>query len=292
MAWAERHGAGFRGGYRDTTGRKRRTKTFSTKRAALQAANDEESKVRQGQWFDPLAGRTTFSEYFERGWLPNRGGEIRTKTEYELAYRSNLKQHFGHLQLRQILPSTVQGWVNRQVLAGDGPHVVRSRHKVLQTCLAARKGVSARRDRLIDINPCEGVQLPVLPERRVTILERGESDAIIAPLDPWWRVMPLLAAESGLRWGELLGLTVEDFKPLHCVLVVRRTIVEATIAQTGTGTRFAWKPYPKTRRVREVVVASHVVAALNTLIAERDLGPPIDCSRCRIVNRHPNGTLR
>lgn len=271
MAWADPHGTGFRGVYRGPTGAKLKTKTFKSKKRALQAAQDEEAKLRGGTWFDPGAGRIAFAEYFEKQWYPNRAGEVRTRGEYLSVYNASLKHEFGEIELRRILPSTVQGWINRQVADGVGPSTVHARFKVLQTCLAGRKGVSARRDRLIQHNPCEGAQLPVIPTREVAILELNQVERLICALDPWWRTMPLVAAETGLRWGELMGLTVDDFTLDFRALLTRRTIVEASIAQTGNGTRFLWKPYPKTGKVRRVSLSRQVSTAVQSLISERRL---------------------
>ncbi len=104
--------------------------------------------------------------------------------------------------------------------------------------------MSARRDRLIQYNPCESTQLPVIPEREVTILEPDQVDKILLALDPWWRLLPLLLSETGLRWGEAMGLTVDSFTLDFRCLFVRRTTIETKVEQTGNGTRFRWKPYP------------------------------------------------
>ena len=271
MAWVDPHGTSYRGVYRGPDGAKVKTKSFKSRKKALQAAQDEEARLRSGTWFDPSAGRITFADYFERQWYPNRGGEVRTRGEYLSIYNSSLKAEFGEIELRKILPSTIQGWVNRQVAGGVGPTVVHARFKVLQTCLAARKGVSARRDRLIQYNPCEGTQLPTIPTREVTILEPDEVDRLLLRLDPWWRPMPLLAAETGLRWGELMGLTVDDFTSGFRALHTRRTVIETTVASTGNGTRFMWKSHPKTGKVRRVSLSKFASAAVESLIAERRL---------------------
>lgn len=271
MAWVDVHGNGYRGVYRAPTGAKTKTKTYKSRKLALQAAQDEEARLRSGTWFDPGAGRVTFADYFESQWYPNRQGERRTKDEYWYAYNASLKDEFGSLELRKILPSTVQGWINRMMDDEVGPNTIHARFKVLQTCLAARKGVSARRDRLIQYNPCEGTQLPVIPEREVTILEPDQVDKILLALDPWWRLLPLLLSETGLRWGEAMGLTVDSFTLDFRCLFVRRTIIETKVEHTGNGTRFMWKPYPKTKKPRRVSLARQVSTAVQELVVERQL---------------------
>lgn len=272
MASVEQRGQSFRAEYR-VNGRKIKTKSYPTKRQALEAAHDQESQARNGTWFDSRAGRVTFSVYFEEQWFPNRQGEVRTKTEYWSCYQANLHDAFGHMELRKILPSTIQGWVTKQLEEGASPATIRARFKVLQVCLAAKKGASARQDRLIQFNPCEGVQLPPIPEREVTILEPDQVDEVFEHLDPWWRLLPLFISETGLRWGEVMGLTLEDFTLDYRQVNVRRTIVETKIETTGNGTRFMWKDSTKTRKARKIALPPSVSHAVKDLVAERELKP-------------------
>jgi integrase len=272
MASVEQRGNSWRGEYR-VDGRKFRTPSYPTKRLALQAARDEEARSRSGAWFDPSAGKETFSAYFETQWFPNRQGEVRTKGEYWSCYQASLKDTFGHMELRKIRSRMIQGWVNRQFEQGVSAATIRARFKVLQVCLAAKQGASARRDLLIQFNPCEGVQLPKIPEREVTILEPPQVEAVLEQLDPWWRLLPLFMAETGLRWGEALGLTLEDFSLDYRQVSVRRTIVETKIETTGNGTRFMWKDTTKTRKSRKLALAEDVVNAIKAHVRDRDLGP-------------------
>ena len=57
MAFAERRGKGWRGRYRRPDGTYGSTSGFDTKRAALQAAGDEESRIRHNTWIDPRSSR-------------------------------------------------------------------------------------------------------------------------------------------------------------------------------------------------------------------------------------------
>lgn len=274
MATTEPHGRGHRGVYRDANGVRRKTETTRSKRAALQLANDQEAKVRNGTWFDPAAGKVLFSDYFEKQWFPNRGGEQTTRDTYLSHYNATLKGKFGNMELRRILPSTVQGWVTEMAATGMKPSTIEAKVKALQTILAAKKGTSAKRDRLIEHNPCEGVLLPTVVEPDVLIYEPEEIDAILEAMDPWWRMIPMLGSETGLRWGELMGLTVGlSFSLNYRTVLAARTVVETKKANTGNGTRFEWKDYPKDKKARELSLRADAAEAVKTFIAERKLEP-------------------
>ncbi|MDT0166028.1 N-terminal phage integrase SAM-like domain-containing protein, partial [Actinotalea sp. AC32] len=121
----------YRGRYRDASGAKRTVGTFSTDKAAMQAAVRAEIALAEGTWIDPRAGRITFQEYAEKVWLPSRHLEVTTYA----AYASNLRIHFipffGDYPMARIMPALVQEWVNQ---AGKPPEVAGK----------GRKGLSAR----------------------------------------------------------------------------------------------------------------------------------------------------
>jgi integrase len=273
MAWAEPEGRRFRGRYRDAAGTTHSTATFPTKKKALDAARNEESKVRTGTWFDPTAGKVTFSDYFESQWFPNRGGEQGTRDTYFSHYNASLKPKFGNMELRRISSSTVQGWVTEMSAAGVKPSTIQAKVKALQTVLAAKKGASAIRDGLIDRNPVHGVLLPTTVEPEVHIYEPEEVDAILEAMDPWWRMLPMLASETGLRWGELMGLTPTSFGLNYRSVRAARTVVETAKQNTGNGTRFMWKDYPKGKKLRTLSLRQDAAEAISRFVAERELGP-------------------
>jgi integrase len=91
---------------------------------------------------------------------------------------------------------------------------------------------------LIVRNPCrvKGAATERLPEMRCATVD--EVNAIAAAVEPRWQALILLAAYSGLRWGELAGLRRRNLDPLHkTVRVVRQC--------TEVNGHFVWGP-PKT----------------------------------------------
>lgn len=265
MAWTEQRRNLWVGYYRDAAGKKLRAGSSPSKREAKQWALDEEAKQRAGTWHDPRAGALTFSTYFEEHWLPHRGGEINTLVTHESHYNSTLKAAFGSIELRKIEPGLVQRWVTRMEKDGVTPSNIRAKFITLQTVLAARKGVSALRDKKIAANPCAGITLPTVDARKVNIYSIEESDRLVAALPAWYRPLPLVEGETGCRWGEMLGFRVNDFADDFAWVWVENTILELTRARTGNGTRFMWKPRPKGKTPRKVALqnsTSHMVAQL------------------------------
>lgn len=283
MAWTEPRGKftkdakgvtrarQWRGCYRDVEGKTKKTVTVDSKREALKLAQDAEARMRAGTWHDPSAGQLTFSTYFEEQWLPNRLREKNTTGTYRSNYNSSLRDAFGNMEVRKITTPVVQRWITRMVNEGRQPGTIAAHYKTLNTCLGGRTGVSAVRDGLIARNPCEGVELPVVPPREINSYSVDEVDRLMAVVDEWWVSLIMVAADSGARWGELMGTHVEDWDGRH--LTIRRTILQMTIAQTGNGTPFELKDYPKNKKPRTFALSPEVAVLVDRMIKERHLFP-------------------
>jgi len=279
MAWTEppnRRGV-YRGRYRDPVTGNAVTagKATSIKKAmaiAVAAEQDAIKKTQQGAWIDPRGGKITFAEYFENQWFPNVEYEDQTKTSYWSTYSAHLKDEFGPMPLNRILSSHVQGWVTRQKGTAQ-PSTIRKRFAHLQTILAGVKGVSARRDRLIDYNPCEGVRLPTVPKRKVQIYTPEQVEKLALAMDPWWRLIPAFWSETGIRWGELAGVQVDDLTLGYKHVIIRRTIVEVRKGEGVGGTQFKRKDYPKDIDERTLALTPELSAAIETHIKQRKLEP-------------------
>lgn len=278
------------GMYRDPDGNERSAGTFSRAKDADYAAASQEVLVKTGQWVDPdlvlqEAPTLTIRSYVEAEWWPNRKLELSTRATYDQMLRLYLLPRFGDTLLPDIVRSDIQSWLTE--LRDDRqlkPYYVAQCFKLLQTILAAKTGVSAIRDGHIAHNPCAGVDLDTIPRRRVNVITPVDSDAIIAAMGPWFRPIPLVVSESGLRWGEILGLQPRDVAfpdeaasptarkaPPGASLTVRRVVTEPGKKITGTASPFAHKEYPKTEFPRTVGIGPNLVELLRDLIEARSI---------------------
>jgi len=189
MAWTETRGKRHRGLYRDVNGRIRSVGSFDSKREAKRAAEVAEAEARSDTWLDPDRGKITFSEYFEKHWLPYRDMEKTTRATYLSHYSSDLKDTFGQMPLNQISYSVVQRWITALSVAGGHPKTVEKKFLSLQTILAGTKGgVSAVKDKLITAPWAPGdIRLPKSDKHEVNIYTVEESELLIGRLEPWWR---------------------------------------------------------------------------------------------------------
>jgi integrase len=157
------------------------------------------------------------------------------------------------------------------VTDGMSPRTIKSRVASLQAVLAARDGVSAINDPLIVENPVDRVTLPPVPARKVAIYTPDQVDKLIAALNPWWRLIVWFDSETGLRWGELLGVQVKDIDFLRRHVTVHQAIIEAAKTETGNGTPFALKHYPKDKDPRVVGLGQDTIDMISSHVAARGL---------------------
>jgi integrase len=253
--------------YRDPEGRQRSAGTYSSRRAAVRAANREEAKVRDGAWHDHSRGQVTFAEYVETVWLPAKHVEASTLA----AYRSYLDKHFlplfGRRPMGKILPSEIQRWVTTATENGLSPVSVDKYHTMLASVFQR-----ALVDRVITVNPCAHTELPKRVSKKARTLTPEEYDAILTALPKQHRLMVEVAINTGVRWGELIAL-----KPRHLDLTTGRLTVEETIVEVSrknspTSHRMVTKPYPKDNEPRAMALPGELVDQLTEWIGTRRLG--------------------
>lgn len=210
MAWVERLPSGkFRGGWRDSTGRKRYTDPHALKRDAREEAQEQEVKARRqaaksagklsariswGEWWDTLSETRVFESDNDR-------------TEYYIV-KDYLLPQWGDIPLNRIEQPDVQRWVNALV-AGNVPGWKHDRlpepsyaQRIYQVFSASISRALA--DGVLTTSPCVGVKLPKRRRKPKAYMPVG--DAAKLELRPDYRDAVDFGLETGLRPGEICGL--------------------------------------------------------------------------------------
>jgi integrase len=211
--------------YRDpNTGRLRSAEeTYATKTDAEVALTLIEADVTRGQWADPDAGKVHFGEY-ATAWLKDRKLAARSRERHESVIRLHLLPTFGERPLSSITTGQVRAW-RTACLARTGEATVVKAYQIMRAVLN-----TAVDDELIRRNPCrvKGADRYDVPERPV--LTVAEVYAVADAIAPRYRLLVLLAAFTGLRFGELASLRRRDVETENAALMVRRSQAEM---QTG-----------------------------------------------------------
>lgn len=171
-----------------------------------------------GQYVHPTAGKMTVREFAEQ-WRAGQPHRPTTAAHVETMLRRHVYPTLGDRPLSSVRPGDVQQLVKALsgVLASSTVGVV---HRILAGVMKA-----AVRDRRIATSPCVGTKLPKVQPSRVEPLVvevvRGLEDAV----SPLYRALITLAAGTGLRQGEALGLAVDRVDFLRRTLTVDRQLV-------------------------------------------------------------------
>jgi len=234
-------------------------RTFRTKREADKWEAKQHTDAGTGTWIDPNRSDVTFAEW---AWSWHAASERtkRPKTRARDAdvIRLHLEPFFGATRLGSIGPHDVQRLV-QQLGERLAPGSVRTYYAVLRSILNAAVNAD-----MIGRSPCRGIRLPSArsAERRVATPE--EIHALVEHSDVAYRPMIYLAAELGLRWGEVAALRVCDLDFLRRTVTVARTITEAA-------GRVVIGP-PKTRAgVRTIAASEPLMDLLSVHVAQQGL---------------------
>jgi len=230
----------------------------------------------RGAWIDPAAGAVPLETYVEQ-WLVERPEELRPRTVdlYGSLLRLHILPTLGPVHLNRISSAAVRTWHASLRQRGVGDSTVAKAYRLLKGILN-----TAVEDDLIGRNPCRlrraGAERP--PERRPPSL--AEVDAIAEAIQPRFRMLVLLADWSGLRYGELAGLSRQRIDMLHGVIHVREQLIE-----TADHRRFL--AAPKTSAgVRSVAVPPHLLPEI-----EAHLDLYVDASPDAMVFAGARGAL-
>jgi len=109
-------------------------------------------------------------------------------------------------------------------------------------------------DRVVATNPCTHTALPKVVKKPKRIITVAQFETILTGLPVRYRMLVLLAIETGMRWGELVALRPVDVDLKNGVIAVRRVLVEVARKNSPTGQRVFVKDHPKDDEQRLVSI--------------------------------------
>jgi integrase len=255
------------GVYLDPRGRERSAGTFDGKRAAEKAARLAEGSITNGEWIDPANARMTFREYVEGYWWPSKHLEVYTRVTYRTVLEKHFLPFFGGLPMGQIVPTTIEAWV-AQAAPKLSPKSVRQ-----YVALLSQIFKKAIRDRVVNFNPCDGVEMPKLVRKPLRIPTPAEFDAVLTQLPLRYQPLVLVDIETGMRWGELIALRPRHIDFLRRCIRVEQVIIEIPKRRSPTGERMIVKDYPKDDEPRTLRISDELLQTLAAIIQRLDLEP-------------------
>lgn len=251
----------FRARYRDAAG-KEHARHFKLKKDAVRWLNEVTASVVTGMYVDPGAGRITFEAYAEQWrdsqvWRPNTADQA--KTSLKRAYPL-----IGERPLDTLKPADIQGMVRRlsETLA---PATIEVTYAYVASVLK-----NAATNRRIAKTPCDGIKLPEVVHEQVDPLTIRQVEAIRDALPDRFKAMVTLSAGTGMRFGEVTGLTIDRILFLKRFIKVDR---QWSKAKNEKGNIVAGFGPPKTPSSnREIPLPDSVAVALSAHIKTYGIG--------------------
>jgi integrase len=261
---------------RDENGRRRRRWKggFATKREATAALTEIASRLQRGEYVEP--SKQTLGVYL-REWLIGRQATIRPSTlaSYRMNVESHLAPALGSVPLQALTAATLNAFYS-DMLADGRKHgrgglsarTVRYTHMILRRALS-----DAVRQQLLVRNVADSASPP--RPRATAAMKTWSGPELRAFLDSTvserFYAAFLLAATTGMRRGEVLGLHWRDLD-----LDAGRAAVTQTLIAVRGELMFSTPKTAKGRRL--VALDAFTVAALrehrrSQLVERLSLGP-------------------
>jgi len=244
----------------------------------------------------------TLAEFAPR-WEAKVATQFKPSTQ--AAIRSHLRLHlvpfFGKRCMKDIHPELVQGFISQSKASP------KTRRNLVMTLRMMWK--SARAWGYVVHDPFEDLVLPKARKARPVFFTLEEVQRILAEAQGPYRTLYWLAAETGMRAGELCGLTVDDLDFGRQLLYVRQSAwrgklqapktensirtfaLSAELAEHLKAFVLQWRPNPE----RLLFSSRNGTPWDANMIVKRKLHPLLDklgIQRCGLhAFRHANETL-
>jgi len=256
-------GKRYRVRYRTPDHRQTQKRGFTTKRQAQDFAATVEVEKMRGEYVAPQLGQVTIGTIAPK-WLARKATDLKPSAynSLETAWRIHVEPRWGTTKLVDIDLDLVEDWIsymgraitdpknaNKVMKKASGATVVLRAYGVLAGILDS--AVKARR---LPKNPARGAEnLPKKKPKQHVYLSHQEV-ARLANESGRHRVLVLVLAYCGIRWGEAIGLRVKHLDLLRKRLTVVDNAVQVNM-EMHVGT-------PKSDKHRTVPVPGFVVLEL------------------------------
>lgn len=225
--------------YRDADGQQR-AKNFEKKKAADAFLDRVREAVRSGTYLDPKRGEITLAAWWKEWWPGHMPERPTTRNRKLSLWTAHIEPKWGRRKLISIRAAEIQAWMRADVKG----HATQTKvHGLFRSLL--RDAVA---DERIAKNPLDTVRVTATPTARHPDELRPPTEAQYAEIreaiPAWYRPLVDWAHETGMRWGEVVGLRAcyldlagSAVEVRHIIVDDRGTIVRQRMPKTVAGYR-------------------------------------------------------
>jgi len=259
---------------------KERSRNFRKKVDAERFLHSVEVDKIKGEWTDPAAGRIRFAHWAAQveATRPNRRDSTRARDLTCL--RTLVMPTFGDLEVGAIRPNDIRGWIANLEDRGYASATIAKAYQILSRTFRV-----AVIDGLIPRTPCREIKLPKDERDEKRFLTPDEVEQLADVIDARYRLLVLVGAYTGLRFGELAALRTDDLD------LLRKTLrVDEQLSRQGSW-RMVPGPLKSKKAYRTIGVPAflceelgahlHAYPSHTDLVFSHAEGGPLDYNRFR-----------
>jgi integrase len=226
-------------------------------------------QIIEGKYFDkPREDTKTFADLMDRYLTEHASRRAHYRRYVNMV--TNLKSFFGNPKLGTVTPKTIVAFKNKRYADGVTPATINRELAVLKKAF----NLACREWEWATDNPVCRVSMEREDNTRDRWLTEEEEARLLATAVPWVRDLILFATNTGMRRGEILGLTWAG------VDFTRRTV---TVLRSKNGER---RTIPMNQTVLDVLAEKHEQTDISNrsginLVFSSEAATPLDGSNLR-----------
>ncbi|MBT9171959.1 MAG: Transposase [Syntrophomonadaceae bacterium] len=216
-------------GFDPATGRPVRKPFYGqTRKEAVEGMQKATAEIKSGGYIEPT--KTTFGEWLDKWLTAYKKGQIKTSTyeSYETLINVHIKPALGKIPMAKLQANALQSFYNQKLESGrhDGEGGLSTRttrylHAIIRQALqqAVKEGLLIR-------NVADATSPPTIRNKQMQpLVEAALVDFLEAAKEDRLFAAYLVAATTGLRRGELLGLCWDCVDLERGVIAVSRQLI-------------------------------------------------------------------
>lgn len=152
-----------------------------------------------------------------------------TRSRYDYCYKNYIQKKLGKRKLADFKPILLERLFQDMADNDYSTKTIRDIYNILSAVFKY-----AVHNRLITYNPCDGVELPKTKKKPIRVLSVEEqSDVLRYAKGRLYENLIVTALGTGMRAGELLGLTDADLNFRKREITINKTLVHIKDLSTG-----------------------------------------------------------
>jgi integrase len=182
-------------------------RSFKTSAEAKKWQSEASTDAARGNFYDPRRGQMTLREYVETTWWPNLRMPPTTLASMKSRIFKHILPHLGAVSLNRIGHEEIRAWEKRaaqDIDAGTLAVAWQNFSSIMQAAYKAKR---------IPANPFrdEDFKAPQQPKTKAKAWSQEQVQAVYREMLDRYRITVKLGVGAGLRQGEVLGLSPDDF---------------------------------------------------------------------------------